>query len=109
MTSLEEDRAEMDRIAIENQASRQSHGDCLRERPVVPLPESVVVDFSQDDLTSLKELCKKMPQKQIFEQKFGKIGSLLEIVIDEQLLGAMAHFFDPSYKYSLTVTQHWSK
>ncbi|XVF23419.1 hypothetical protein REPUB_Repub13aG0036300 [Reevesia pubescens] len=84
----------------ESENDWRSHEDYLSEGFVSTLPEVVLLEWRQNDLTALSEIWNQWGSRkqEAFTEKYGDLALLLRVKVDEGLVGVVVQFWDPSYR-----------
>ena len=89
-----------DIVKVISEEAQKKDGDCLPKDYICSLPEKIRPDLKQNDLTELVDIWKKWDseKKIAFQEKYGDLALLLTVEVDVNLIRAMVHFWDPSYR-----------
>ncbi|GLT31818.1 hypothetical protein SLA2020_065270 [Shorea laevis] len=82
------------------QESESSARNDHLEKRMTQLPERVHLTLTQNNLQELKDIYHgwSAERRREFDRKFGHIGLILSATIDEAMLKAAIHFWDPRYR-----------
>ena len=87
-------------LRIRSETTQRLEGDCLPSDFVSSLPIKIHLDLRQNDLAELISIWKSwnVERREKFRVKYGDIAYLLQVEVDVNLIKAMIHFWDPSYR-----------